>query len=156
MHLAEQRYVWWILSERLWIPPIGDFYFCLENKTVEIYYQIFFKVTVNSSLRLYCTSAAGFSFTKQVKTLQSQGQYNYREPFTRNFSYISREKNNYNKGLRKIIIVNGPHMVFFLCVFYKIYVFFFSLQILSNNKQISIRRTTQNKICLNFMALTLR
>ena len=125
-------------------------------RTKQSRYTIKFFSRSRWTLLYVCTSAAGFSFTKQVKTLQSQGQYNYREPFTRNFSYISREKNNYNEGLRKIIIVNGPHMVFFLCVFYKIYVFFFSLQILSNNKQISIRRTTQNKICLNFMALTLR
>ena len=110
-----------ILSERLWIPPIGGFYFYLENKTVEIYHQLFFKVTVN-----VCTSAEGFSFTKKVKKLQSEGQYYCREPFTRNFSYISREKKKNNKGLRKIIIVNGPHMVFFLCVFLNICVFLFA------------------------------
>lgn len=75
---------------------------------------LFLKITVNSSLLLY--ECCGIQFYETSKNASKSRDNIIPELFTRNLSYISHEKKN-NKGLRKIIIVNGPHMVFFLCVF---------------------------------------
>ena len=76
---------------------------------------LFLKVTVNSSLLLY--ECCGIQFYETSKKASKSRDNIITELFTRNFSYISHEKKKNNKGLRKIIIVNGPQMVFFLCVF---------------------------------------